>query len=145
MNAAFRKAAKLDHLINPSLVTFSYKTIRDRTVDRTVTAIEGLSVEYAVPFPLVYLFGSESSTSYSQIFCFLLQIQRSKSVLDQISLNKVNAQFSKQRPFLMTFYLIRWRLSWFVGYVCYVFLVCCMVMNFKRTLSSFIKMHVRFF
>lgn len=114
MNAAFRSIAKTDQLLNPSLVTFSYKAARDRKSDRSVEAIEGLTVEYAVPFPLVYLFGSESSMCYSQLFCFLLQIRRSKFVLDQISLNKVNVQFSKQRPFLVTFYLIRWKLSWFI-------------------------------
>ncbi|GJJ07361.1 hypothetical protein Clacol_001563 [Clathrus columnatus] len=115
VNAAFRDITKMDRSINPSLVTFSYKTNRDRKLDRTIAAIDGLTVEYVVPFPLVYLFGSESSASYSSLFCFLLQIQRSKFVLDQISLNKVNTQFSKERPFLTTFYLIRWKLSSFIN------------------------------
>ena len=58
--------------LNPSLVRLSYRGNREkeRSVKRTVKAIDGLLVEYAVPFPLIYIFQPTAIQDYCDIFVF---------------------------------------------------------------------------
>jgi gamma-tubulin complex component 5 len=117
LNTAFRAVTQLGSQtwIQASLVRFTYRGNKDRSVSRTVRAIDGLAIEYAVPFPLTYLFGPESSASYSSLFCFLLQIRRAKNVLDRILIRGLNnGVLDYGMPDLKVFHLLRCRLSWFV-------------------------------
>ncbi|KAJ3576249.1 hypothetical protein NP233_g563 [Leucocoprinus birnbaumii] len=101
--------------IQPSLVRFSHRGGRDkeRMIYRTVKAIDGLTVEYAVPFPLTYIFRPSVVTMYSEVFGFLLQIRRAKSVLERILVRKDHRQDFGEG--LKVFYAMRSRLSWFIN------------------------------
>ncbi|KAF8592572.1 hypothetical protein K439DRAFT_1610352 [Ramaria rubella] len=117
LNTAFREVTRFgsNAWIDASLVRFTHRGSKDRNVSRTVRAIDGLAIEYAIPFPLTYLFGPESSSSYSSLFCFLLQIRRSKSVLDGVLVRKLNNDILGRTPDLKVFYVLRSKLSWFVN------------------------------
>ncbi|KAF9026550.1 hypothetical protein BDZ89DRAFT_1134734 [Hymenopellis radicata] len=67
-----------------SLVRLSYRGSKDKSVGRTVRGLEGLLVEYAVPFPLIYIFTPKILHIYGELFTFLLQIKRAKVVLERI-------------------------------------------------------------
>lgn len=99
--------------IRPSLVRFSYRNKsnrdRDRSIDVTVQALNGLSVDYAVPFPLAYIFHPCMVQNYGEIFVFLLQTKRAKNVLERILVRGEAARHE-----LKPFYAVRGRLSWFI-------------------------------
>jgi len=101
--------------VKASLVRLSYRggKDKDKTVHRTVKAIDGLVVEYAVPFPLTYIFQPETVRVYAEIFVFLLQIRRAKSVLERV-LVRGEARAKTLRAELKVFYAMRSRLSWFI-------------------------------
>ncbi|KAK0453073.1 Spc98 family-domain-containing protein [Armillaria borealis] len=67
-----------------SLVRFSYRGSREKVAAKTVKALDGLLLEYAVPFPLTYIFTPRTLQVYGEIFVFLLQIKRAKNVLERI-------------------------------------------------------------
>lgn len=102
--------------IRAPLVRLSYRSgsrDKDKTIVRTVKAIDGLLVEYAVPFPLTYIFRPGTLQVYGDIFVFLLQIRRAKSVLERI-LVRGDSGKSKLRAELKIFYAMRSRFSWFI-------------------------------
>ena len=104
--------------LNPSLVRLSYRGSRekDRSIKRTVKAINGLLVEYAIPFPLTYIFQPTTIQDYCDIFVFLLQVRRAKSVLERILVRGENGRKRlKEEP--KALYAMRSRLSWFIKYV----------------------------
>ncbi|KAK2465974.1 hypothetical protein APHAL10511_001615 [Amanita phalloides] len=100
--------------IRPFLVRFSYRNNgsrdKDRSIDVTVGALDGLSVDYAVPFPLAYILHPRVVQIYGELFVFLLQTKRAKSVLERILVRGAAARHE-----LKPFYAIRGRLSWFVN------------------------------
>ncbi|KAI6122419.1 Spc98 family-domain-containing protein [Pisolithus thermaeus] len=100
--------------IDASLVRLSYRGNKAASASQTVKAIDGLLVEYAVPFPLTYIFTPNVLQSYCSIFVFLLQIRRAKSVLEQILLRGVVAN-ATLRSELKVFYAVRGKLSWFIN------------------------------
>ena len=114
LNTAFREVATFAQVlwIDPSSVRFSFKGSKDRNINRTVRAMDGLIVEYSTPFPLAYLFGQESITAYSALFTFILQIRRTKSILDNMFLRNLDTFNSKFD--IKLFYVLRSRLVWFV-------------------------------
>lgn len=101
--------------VQTSLVRLSYRGSKDRdkAIPRTVKAIDGLLVEYAVPFPLSYIFQPATVRVYAEIFTFLLQIRRAKSVLERV-LVRGEARRKTLRAELKVFYAMRSRLSWFI-------------------------------
>ncbi|KZT29375.1 hypothetical protein NEOLEDRAFT_1056725 [Neolentinus lepideus HHB14362 ss-1] len=94
--------------IDSTLVRLAYRGAR--ATSRTVRVLDGLQVEYAVPFPLTYVFGPGALRSYNALFVFLLQLRRAKSVLDSILVRGAGAADE-----LKVFYAIRSKLSWFVN------------------------------
>lgn len=102
--------------INPSLVRFSYRGSKekDRSIKRTVKAIDALALEYAVPFPLTYIFQPKSIHGYGEVFIFLMQIRRAKSVMQRILVREDQSRGKKLKEELKVFYAMRSRLSWFV-------------------------------
>ena len=116
LNSAFRDVvdASKNHWIDPSLVRFSYRGGKDGNIHRTVRAIDGLLIEYAVPFPLTYTFGSRAMQVYSSIFSFVLQIRRAKNALERILLRSALTHMSQVGSELKIFYAMRGKLSWFV-------------------------------
>ena len=101
--------------IDSSLVRFSHRgsALKTANISRTVRAIEGLFIEYAVPFPLTYILGPHAMQSYSSLFVFLLQIRRAKDALERILVR--NAEVVPRGSVEMkVFYAMRGRLSWFV-------------------------------
>lgn len=93
---------------------FSYRGKQDRAISRTVKSIDGLLVEYAVPFPLTYLFGPRVLQSYCSLFVFLLQIRRAKNVLERILVRGAIASAPNLGEDMKVFYAIRSKLSWFI-------------------------------
>ncbi|KAK0467793.1 Spc98 family-domain-containing protein [Desarmillaria tabescens] len=95
-----------------SLVRFSYRGSREKVAAKTVRVLDGLLLEYAVPFPLTYIFTPRTLQVYGEIFVFLLQIKRAKNVLERILVRGDDRKVGNE---LKTFYAIRSRLSWFVN------------------------------
>ncbi|GLB34196.1 putative spc97 / Spc98 family proteim [Lyophyllum shimeji] len=102
--------------IQTALVRLSYRggKDKDRTIARTVKALDGLAVEYAVPFPLTYIFQPAALQGYGEVFVLLLQIRRAKGVLERI-LVRGEARGERLRGELKVFYAMRSRLSWFIN------------------------------
>lgn len=98
------------------LVRFSYRGAKGvSNINRTIKGIEGLLVEYAVPFPLTYLFGPKALQAYGSIFVFLLQIRRAKSVLERILVRgDIISSHQHLGGELKVFYAMRSKLSWFI-------------------------------
>jgi gamma-tubulin complex component 5 len=121
LNTAFRDVVEASTnvgakgWIQTSLVRLSYRggKDKDKTIHRTVKAIDGLMAEYAVPFPLTYIFQPATLHVYAEIFVFLLQIRRAKSVLERV-LVRGEARAKALRAELKVFYAMRSRLSWFI-------------------------------
>lgn len=108
-------AASSSKWIDASLVRLSHRSSRDKNtnIDRTVRAIEGLFIEYAVPFPLTYIWGPKALQIYSSLFVYILQIRRAKSTLERI-LVRTAGSLRYGSVELKMFYAMRGRLSWFV-------------------------------
>ncbi|KAG6861976.1 hypothetical protein C0995_009160 [Termitomyces sp. Mi166 len=102
--------------IQTPLVRLSYRggKDKDRSIMRTVKALDGLAVEYAVPFPLTYIFQPAALQVYGEVFILLLQIRRAKGVLERI-LVRGEARAEKLINELKGFYAMRSRLSWFIN------------------------------
>lgn len=66
-----------------------------------------------MPFPLTYIFQPATIRVYAEIFAFLLQIRRAKSVLERV-LVRGEARAKTLRAELKVFYAMRSRLSWFI-------------------------------
>ena len=105
--------------INPSLVRFSYRggKDKDKTIKRTVKAIDGLGLEYAAPFPLTYIFQPKTLSVYNEVFVLLVQIRRAKRVLERILVRDDSGRDKTLRQEFKAFYAMRSRLSWFTKYV----------------------------
>jgi len=122
LNTAFgdvieaNKAGGSKEWISSLLVRLSYRggKERERSILHTVKAIDGLSVEYMVPFPLTYMFPPSIIQQYNEIFVFLLQIRRAKSVLERILIRGDRGRDHMLREEMKAFYAMRSRLSWFV-------------------------------
>lgn len=119
LNSAFRDIVTLGSAkwIDPSLVRISYRGSKDRTISRTVRAIDGLMIEYAAPFPLSYIFGPSTMQVYSSIFSFILQIRRAKDTLEKILVRGTLASSTHIGNEMKALYAMRSKLSWFVKYV----------------------------
>jgi gamma-tubulin complex component 5 len=100
--------------IESSLVRLSYRGNKDRAITRTVKSIDGLLVEYAVPFPLTYIFGPRVLQTYGSLFVFLLQIRRAKSVLERILVRGAITSVPHLGTELKVLYAMRSKLSWFI-------------------------------
>ena len=98
--------------ISTSLVRLAYRGSKDKSSasHRTVKAMDGLIVEYAVPFPLIYIFTPEILQKYGSVFLWMLQVRRAKSVLERILVRDKLGGGAE----LKVFYAMRSRLSWFV-------------------------------
>lgn len=123
LNTAFRDVvdASASSWIDPSLVRFSHRGSKEKNlnISRTVRAIDGLVIEYAVPFPLTYIFTPQTMQVYSSIFNLVLQIRRAKSALEKILVRSALEKIlPKHRDHLGSemkmFYAMRGKLSWFV-------------------------------
>lgn len=121
LNTAFRDVVESNTSVgakawvSTSLVRLSYRgnKDKDKSITRTVKAIDGLVVEYAVPFPLTYIFQPSNINVYGEIFVFLVQIRRAKNVLERI-LVRGASRGKTLRGELKAFYAMRSRLSWFI-------------------------------
>ena len=115
LNSAFRDVIESTNSewIDASLIRLSYRGAKAATISNTVKAIEGLLVEYAIPFPLTYIFTSSVLQNYCSLFVFLLQVRRAKSVLERILLRGTVTNVGL-RSELKVFYAMRGKLSWFI-------------------------------
>lgn len=116
LNSAFSDVmeSSRSNWIEPSLVRLSYRGSKAASVTKTMRAIDGLLVEYAVPYPLTYIFTPSVLQSYCSIFIFLLQVRRAKSVLERILLRDTVSNVVLRNE-LKVFYAMRGKLSWFVN------------------------------
>lgn len=119
LNSAFRDVVEAGRTlwVDPSLVRFSHRGSKDKVISLTVRAIDGLAVEYAVPFPLTYMFGPRVLQVYSSIFAFVLQIRRAQNALQRILIRNALVHMTNLGSELKVFYAMRSKLSWFVKYV----------------------------
>ncbi|KAI0080871.1 hypothetical protein K474DRAFT_1704411 [Panus rudis PR-1116 ss-1] len=123
LNSAFRDVVEAGRTpwIDPSLVRFSHRSAsskdKSKVITRTVRAIEGLSVEYAIPFPLTYIFNPRTMQVYSSIFAFVLMIRRAQRVLQRILVRSAldGMLGAGMKSELKAFYAVRGKLSWFVN------------------------------
>lgn len=115
LNSAFRDVVELGRKpwVDPSLVRISHRG-KDKNIGRTVRAIDGLLIEYAVPFPLTYIFGPRTMQVYSSIFVFILQIRRAKHALERILIRGAVGGMSHVDGNFKVFYAMRSKLSWFI-------------------------------
>ncbi|KAJ4465152.1 Spc98 family-domain-containing protein [Lentinula edodes] len=111
--AASNSVSNFEEFIETSLIRLSYRggNMKEKLTSRTVKVMDGLSLEYAVPFPLTYIFTPINLQIYNEIFVFLLRIRRAKSLLEKILVRGA----SGSNPGLKAFYAMRSRLSWFVN------------------------------
>lgn len=118
LNSAFRDVVDANHAtkyIETSLVRLSYRGSKTTVIAQTVKALDGLLVEYAVPFPLAYIFTPRVFSIYGSIFAFLLQIRRAKSVLERILVRGEIGGERHMKHELKVFYAMRGKLSWFIN------------------------------
>ncbi|KIJ13301.1 hypothetical protein PAXINDRAFT_117334 [Paxillus involutus ATCC 200175] len=116
LNSAFSDVVESSNSnwIETSLIRLSYRGNTAMKISTTVKAIDGLLVEYAVPFPLTYIFTPNVLRSYCSIFVFLLQIRRAKSVLERILLRGAVTNPGLRNE-IKVFYAMRGKLSWFIN------------------------------
>ncbi|KAL5527461.1 hypothetical protein ACEPAG_6252 [Sanghuangporus baumii] len=123
LNTALRETveSRRAYWIDSNLVRLSYKSNSRNALQRSVKCFDGLTVEYAAPFPLVFVIGSRASEVYNAILVMLIKIRRAKTFLDNILLRSQNETLRSQDE-LKSFYAIRSKLSWFVntflGFLC---------------------------
>ena len=86
---------------------------------------DGLTIDYAAPFPLGFIIGTDTKRIYSAIFVLLIKIRRAKVFLDNILLRSSSENTPKDRDELKIFYATRSKLSWFVKYVLFLLGVDC--------------------
>ncbi|KAL1761163.1 Spc98 family-domain-containing protein [Schizophyllum commune] len=100
--------------IQPALVRLSYRggKEKERSISRTVRALDGLNVGYSVPFPVIYVFRPKTIQTYNNIFVFLLQIMRAKSVLERILFR---GDSKHPTAMMKVFYALRGKMSWFIN------------------------------
>ncbi|OJT05417.1 Gamma-tubulin complex component 5 [Trametes pubescens] len=125
MNSAFRDVVALHpggrtRWIDPTLVRFSFRSptaaTQERSAGQTVRALDGLLIEYAVPFPLTYVFGPRTVRVCSAVFTLVLQVRRAKRVLERILVRGgLVGGGRKMDGEMKVFYAVRGRLSWFVN------------------------------
>ncbi|KAJ3808307.1 Spc98 family-domain-containing protein [Lentinula aff. lateritia] len=110
---AGNSVSNFGEFIETSLIRLSYRggNMKEKLTSRTVKIMDGLSLEYAVPFPLTYIFTPVNLQIYNEIFVLLLRIRRAKSLLEKILVRGA----SGSNPGLKAFYAMRSRLSWFVN------------------------------
>lgn len=117
LNGAFRDslAASACKWINPSLMRMSYQATGRDSIAQTVTALEGLTLDYQVPFPLNYMLGQTTIRSYCRVFVLLLQLRRCKAILQSMNFNhSENPSMNLTGAKLTTFYALRAKLIWFI-------------------------------
>ncbi|EKM59505.1 uncharacterized protein PHACADRAFT_191873 [Phanerochaete carnosa HHB-10118-sp] len=113
LNTAFSDVVSSSSWLDPSLVRISHRGNREHTTTRSVRAVEGLFVEYAVPFPLTYLWSPRVLQAYSSVFVFVLQIRRAKHALERILVRHKGGNRGDGE--MKMFYAMRGKLSWFVN------------------------------
>ncbi|EIW76310.1 hypothetical protein CONPUDRAFT_92988 [Coniophora puteana RWD-64-598 SS2] len=104
--------------IESPLVRLSFRG-SSSAVPRSVRVFEGLLVEYAVPFPLTYIFTPNVLETYGSILVFLVQVRRAKRLLERIiirsSVLDAGAREKQLQAELKVFYAMRGKLSWFIN------------------------------
>ncbi|KAG0698698.1 Spc98 family-domain-containing protein [Suillus ampliporus] len=118
LNSAFRDVVDANNAtkcIETSLVRLSYRGSKTTAIAQTVKALDGLLIEYAVPFPLAYIFTPRVLSIYGSIFGFLLQIRRAKNVLERILVRGEIGSERHMKHELKVFYAMRGKLSWFIN------------------------------
>ncbi|KAI0092411.1 Spc98 family-domain-containing protein [Irpex rosettiformis] len=115
LNTAFTDVATGMGWIDPALVRFSYRSQKYSSSTRTVRVMDGLQIEYAVPFPLTYIWGPGALQSYCSLFVFVLQIRKAKSMVERILVRHAPPGMSRNSEEMKMFYVVRSKLSWFIN------------------------------
>jgi gamma-tubulin complex component 5 len=99
----------------PTLFRLAYRGPRRATNTRSLECLSYLSLQYATPFPLMYVFGPAALETYSSIFVFVLQIRRAKHSLTRLLVRTGSSKVGR------SVYVNATRLLWFVRQVHHVF------------------------
>lgn len=102
------------HWIDSSAIRLFYRGTKDGGSMHSIMALQGLHAEYTVPFPLGYILSSRIMATYNDIFVFLLQIRRSRAVLEGITMREglTRSNHAIHWP-MKVVHLLRQKLSWF--------------------------------
>lgn len=90
-----------------------YKADKKQSAQRSVACLDGITFEYAAPFPLTLIYSPGVLQRYNAIFVMLLQLKRAKAMLDNI-LVRGSIDSARSQEELKVFYVMRSKLSWFV-------------------------------
>ena len=138
LNAAFNDVVEATterkEWIQASLVRLFYRgnMDKDKAASRTVKVLDGLTVEYAVPFPLTYIIQPHAINAYGEIFVFLLQIRRAKVVLEHVHVRGVD-KGKKWGVEMKIYYAMGSRLSWSIKWVpSFAICIHCLWFNLAR-------------
>jgi gamma-tubulin complex component 5 len=97
--------------VGPTLVRLSYKRNTASLSTRSVEALAGIRLEYAVPYPLTYLLHPSAMQIYGDVWSLLLQLRRAKSVLERILVRGGQEEGESTSKVM---WALRSRLAWFV-------------------------------
>ncbi|KAG9019693.1 hypothetical protein FRB90_011502 [Tulasnella sp. 427] len=117
LNGAFRDSLEASGCswINPALMRISYQAATNVSVNPTIAAFGGLTLDYQAPFPLNYMLSPSTKRLYCQVFVLLLQLRRCKAILQ-----KMNFDYAKLPDLDLTgetlraFYGLKAKLVWFI-------------------------------
>ncbi|KAF2703431.1 hypothetical protein K504DRAFT_443748 [Pleomassaria siparia CBS 279.74] len=87
------------------------RSARAKAENQSVSSLRGLSIDYALPWPIMNIIQRSSIPIYHQIFTFLLQTYRAKYLLQQVTL--VSIRQTKDPRLVQLSFKLRQRLIWF--------------------------------
>ncbi|KAI0032929.1 Spc98 family-domain-containing protein [Vararia minispora EC-137] len=116
LNSALRDAveAGTEEQVDATPFRLTYQGSRRETHTRALACLSHLTLQYASPFPLTYVFGPTAISMYSSVFGLLLQIRRAKHALERILVRTGSDRVTRSSNDMKFFYAMRNRLSWFV-------------------------------
>ncbi|KAF8338860.1 Spc98 family-domain-containing protein [Cantharellus anzutake] len=119
LNSTFRQVALStpNTWIDPDSIRFSYRGAKRKAKFESIRQLEGLSVEYQMPFPLTYMLGPAENEIYSSILVILLQLKFARSAVERIHIKGVDKMgLTRSHPNLMKlFYSLRARFVWLIA------------------------------
>jgi gamma-tubulin complex component 5 len=81
---------------------------------RTVIFLEGVEIDYKLPWPVLNILIPSSFTTYKRIFTLLLQLRRSKYLLERLNLLRCDDRSTASG---MLYLVVKQRLLWFLNII----------------------------
>ncbi|KAL8740112.1 MAG: hypothetical protein Q9190_007148 [Brigantiaea leucoxantha] len=87
----------------------------NQSIHRSVKALESLRVHYILPWPVANIVKEESMVAYQRIFVFLMQVQRTKQILERRFPRPTLPSLTYERREASLLYSLRHRFLWFAN------------------------------